>query len=71
MTDNRNECYIARDGNWGNAEGIAICDVSSWTFADWQALDEMTDLMRRSYAFDYNHTFPNALPPHKWLENYA
>lgn len=63
--------YIAQDGNYGDAGGLAICDGAHWTEADWDALDAMNDTMRSAYAYYYKRDHPHQQNPAEWLENYA
>ena len=35
--------YVAADGNWGDAEGIALIDDQDWTEAEYTMLNEESD----------------------------
>lgn len=35
--------YVAVDGNWGDAEGMAIIDDRNWEQSDYRMIDEATD----------------------------
>lgn len=42
--------YVARDGNYGDAEGLVILDAAALTAADWAELDECGDWQRAELA---------------------
>lgn len=42
--------YIAQDGTYGSAYGIAIGSASHWTTLDWETLDAFTDSERATFA---------------------
>ena len=42
--------YIADDGNYGDASGLAIVDTSEWTEDDWARLDDEHDWNRPETA---------------------
>ncbi len=45
-----NSTYFALDGNYGNADGMVVVDTTSWSEADWQAIDEVGDADRATLA---------------------
>lgn len=42
--------YVARDGNYGDAAGLTVVDVTDWTEDDWIAMDEARDADRIAVA---------------------
>lgn len=42
--------YVARDGNYGDAEGLVILDAAALTAEDWDELDECGDWRRAELA---------------------
>ena len=42
--------YFAEDGNFGNADGIAILDTSQWTEDDWMEIESSEDYARADTA---------------------
>lgn len=42
--------YVAADGNYGDAYGMALVDTTGWDAADYERLDEATDEDRISVA---------------------
>lgn len=35
--------YFAKDGNYGNADGITVIDTTDWSDADFEMLDMVSD----------------------------
>lgn len=42
--------YFAKDGNYGDADGITIIDTTSWTDADFGLVEQVSDEMRPAAA---------------------
>ena len=42
--------YVAADGNWGDAAGMAIIDDRDWTDAEYQLIDEERDWNKADLA---------------------
>jgi len=42
--------YFAVDGSYGNGVDILVVDTSTWTEADWDAVDEASDSERIEVA---------------------
>lgn len=42
--------YFAKDGNYGDADGITVIETTSWTAADFELLDQASDEMRPAAA---------------------
>lgn len=45
-----NRAYFATDGSFGDAEDLEIIDVSTWTEADWNEVQDESDECRLSVA---------------------
>lgn len=45
-----NKAYFATDGSFGDADDLDIIDVSEWTEADWNEVQDETDEYRLSTA---------------------
>ena len=45
-----NTAYFATDGSFGSAEDLEIIDVSKWTEADWEEVQDEIDEYRISTA---------------------
>ena len=57
--------YFAKDGSYGDADGLVVIDTSNWTAQDWASLEGAADDMmvvialgiyelRKSSEFDEN-----------------
>lgn len=42
--------YFAKDGSYGDAEGMFVTDTSEWTEQDWSAIDSAGDYDRAVVA---------------------
>ncbi len=42
--------YFAKDGSFGDADGILIIDTSEWSDEDWENVSEVTDEARATAA---------------------
>jgi hypothetical protein len=42
--------YIARDGSWGDAEGLVVADTTDWTPWMFLALDDESDSKKAELA---------------------
>jgi len=47
--------YVAADGSWGDAEGIAIIDDSDWTEFEYDLLGTFHDHNRADFAEGIDH----------------
>jgi hypothetical protein len=45
-----NKAYFATDGSFGDADDLDIIDVSEWTEADWNEVQDESDEYRLSTA---------------------
>jgi hypothetical protein len=45
-----NRVYVATDGSYGDAAGMAIISTEGWTGDDWEELDNASDSDRRDTA---------------------
>lgn len=46
----RNICYFANDGTYGDASGLLIVDVTDWNETNWRDLDDVGDHNRLVFA---------------------
>ncbi len=42
--------YFAKDGNYGNADGIVVLDTTSWVDADFALVEQVSDELRPTAA---------------------
>jgi hypothetical protein len=42
--------YFTEDGNYGEANGLAIIRTDSWSEHDWKVIEESTDMYRLHLA---------------------
>ena len=53
--------YFAKDGNFGDASDLKLIDVSEWTEADWDEVQNETD--------EYRFSVAQAIAERYWLAN--
>lgn len=44
--------YFAKDGNFGDANGLVIVDTSKWSEETWQMIEETSDDFRATRAME-------------------
>ena len=53
--------YFAFDGNYGNADGIVLCQTQDWTEEDWTEIENATDNERANVAVEISRQYGNQL----------
>lgn len=53
--------YFAIDGNFGNADGIVLCQTQDWTEEDWDRVETCTDDERANIAVEISRQYGNLL----------
>jgi hypothetical protein len=53
--------YFAIDGNYGNADGIVLCQTQDWTEEDWTEIENATDSERANVAVEISRQYGNLL----------
>ena len=53
--------YFAIDGNYGNADGIVLCQTQDWTKADWSEVEMASDHERANVAVEVSRQYGNLL----------
>ncbi len=53
--------YFAIDGNYGNADGIVLCQTQDWTEEDWDRVETCTDDERANIAVEISRQYGNLL----------
>lgn len=53
--------YFAMDGNFGNADGIVLCQTQEWTEADWSEVEMASDYERANVAVEISRQYGDQL----------
>ena len=53
--------YFAIDGNYGNADGIVLCQTQEWSEEDWTEIEHATDSERANVAVEISRQYGNLL----------
>lgn len=53
--------YFAFDGNYGNADGIVLCQTQDWSEEDWTEIENATDNERANVAVEISRQYGNQL----------
>ena len=49
--------YFAMDGNFGDADGIVLCQTQDWTEQDWDYVETCTDDERANRAVEISRKY--------------
>ena len=52
--------YFAKDGNFGESDGLVVLDTRAWSNDDWMAVEYADDYERAAIAFEIARRYTNA-----------
>lgn len=49
--------YFAKDGNYGDADGLVVVDTANWLVADWALIEQASDEHKSAVAKEIDEEF--------------